>query len=262
MRPQEIAALTLRLLGWLGLALLLLAMFLSDFLAHAPAGTVTGHSLQPPSPEHLFGTDKAGHDVLSETLHALAQTGRLAFAAAFIAIMLGGVSGVVAARLPRGLAVFLRRGFGVLAAVPGLLLCILLAGLLGPGLLALAAGLAAAPKGFVHCFDHTGLEAAHSEFARSTGIPGTTLLRRDLVYEFRFFLGEVVARALAAVVIIFSTATFLGFGTPIRDLGFLIAASKPVLFTAWWAAGFPALALVLFVLFARLAAGLEGGERA
>lgn len=262
MRPQEIAALTLRLLGWLGLGFLLMAMFLSDFLAHDPAGAVAGPALLPPMAEHLFGTDKAGRDVLSETLHALAQTGRLAFAAALIAILLGGVFGVVAARLPHRFALFLRGAFGVLAAIPGLLLCILLTGLTGPQFLALTAGLAAAPKGFVFCFDHTGIDTAHSEFARATGIPATTLLRRDLVYEFRFFIGEVVARALAAVVIILSTATFLGFGAPVQDLGFLIAAGKPVLYTAWWAAFFPALVLVLFILSARLAAGLEEGERA
>lgn len=262
MAPRELAALVLRILGWFGLGLLLMAMFLSDFLAHAPAGTVTGSPLSPPSGRYPFGTDIMGRDVLSETLHGLAQTGRMAIAGALIAIFLGGVFGVVAARMPQPLARSLRRLFGVFAAIPGLLLCILFAGLLGPSLVAVAAGLAVAPLGFVRSFDHADTDSTHSDYARATGIPALTLLRRDLTYEFRFLIGEVVARALAAVVIILSTATFLGFGAPARDLGFIIASSKPVLYTAWWAVLFPALALMVFVLSARLAAGLEEGERA
>jgi peptide/nickel transport system permease protein len=90
-----------------------------------------------------------------------------------------------------------------------------------------------------------------------------TLLRRDLAYEFREMLGSVAARALAAVTIILSTASFLGFGAepPARDLGLMIAAGKATYLVAWWTAAFPALALLILVLCARLAAGLEEGER-
>jgi peptide/nickel transport system permease protein len=127
-----------------------------------------------------------------------------------------------------------------------------------------AAGLAAAPLGFVRAFDAVDLKSRHAEYARATGIPGTTLLMRDLTYQFRYLLGAVMARALAAVTVVISTASFLGFGAtpPARDLGLMIAASKISYLSAWWTAAFPALALVLLVLCARLAAGLDEGERA
>jgi peptide/nickel transport system permease protein len=69
---------------------------------------------------------------------------------------------------------------------------------------------------------------------------------------------------LAAVTIILSTVSFLGFGAipPHRDLGLMIAAAKPYYLQAWWVAAFPALALTTLILFARLAAGLDEGERA
>jgi len=41
----------------------------------------------------------------------------------------------------------------------------------------------------------------------------------------------------------------------------MIAASRASYLTAWWTAAFPALALLLLILFARLAAGLDEGER-
>jgi peptide/nickel transport system permease protein len=260
-----LTSMILRGLGWLGLGLLALAVFLSDFLAHAPAGTAaTGSELSPPSDLHPFGTDVIGRDIFSETLHGLAATGVKAVAAAVIAIVLGGLFGAVAARLPRPLGLLLRAFWGVLAAVPALLLAILWVGLFGNGFATLAAGFASAPLGFVRSFDAVDLKARHTEYARATGIPGMILLKRDLTYDFHHRLGSVVARALAAVTILISTASFLGFGAtpPARDLGLMIAASKINFFSAWWTAAFPALALVLLVLCARLAAGLDEGERA
>jgi len=76
-------------------------------------------------------------------------------------------------------------------------------------------------------------------------------------------LAPVAARALAAVTIILSTVSFLGFGTtpPARDLGLMIGAAKAYYLQAWWTAAFPALALLVLILCARLAAGLDEGER-
>lgn len=264
-QPSSFLSNAMRIVGWIGLGVLLVAIFLSDFLAHAPAGAImSGVELNPPSPAHPFGTDVLGRDILSETLHGLAQTGRHALWAAVIAIITGGLFGAAAARLPRPLALMLRGFFRVLGTIPALLLTIVLVGLFGHSFAVLAAGLAAAPLGFIRAFDHVDLRAPHSEYARATGIPGIILLQRDLTYDFRHRLGSVIARALAAVTIILSTASFLGFGAqpPARDLGLIIAAAKASYLTAWWTAFFPGLALVLFVLCARLAAGLEEGERA
>nr|WP_279590126.1 ABC transporter permease subunit [Rhizomicrobium palustre] len=201
---------------------------------------------------------------MSETVHGLHQTGKQALAAAVIAIFAGGFFGVMAARLPRALALSLRGLIGVFASVPALLLTMVFVGLAGHDMLAYAAGLAVAPLGFLRGFDSVDLSSAHAKYARATGISGLTLLRRDLTYDFQHILPQVVARALAAVTILVSTASFLGFGAspPARDLGLIIAAAKASYLTEWWTALFPAAVLVLFVLCARLAAGLEEGERA
>jgi len=255
----------LRGIGWSGLGLVAVTVLLSDFVARAPAGEADASvMLNPPSAMHPFGTDLLGRDLLSETLHALAATGWHALLGALVAIICGGLFGAVAARLPRSLATSLRGVLGVLAAVPALLLTILLIGLTDRFFAPLVAGLAAAPLAFVRAFDRVDLDSKHAEFAQATGIPAATLLRRDLTHEFRAMLGSVAARALAAVTIILSTASFLGFGAepPARDLGLMIAAAKATYLAAWWTAACPAAALVIVVLCARLAAGLDEGERA
>jgi len=254
----------LRGLGWCGLGIIAVTVLLSDFIAGVPAGEADANAmLNSPSPTHPFGTDLLGRDLLSETLHGLAQTGAHALVAAFVVVGCGGLFGAVAARLPGPLARGIRGAMGVLAAVPALLLTILVIGLTARFFAPLAAGLAAAPLAFVRAFDRVDTQSRHSEYARATGIPATTLLHRDLSYEFRAMLGPVAARALAAVTIILSTASFLGFGAepPARDLGLMIAAAKATYLAAWWTAACPAAALVVFVLCARLAAGLGEGER-
>ncbi len=256
----------LRVIGWSGLALITLAVTLNDFLAHYPVGAIgVGPMLAAPSTLHAFGTDLLGRDVLSETLHGLSVTLIRALAGALVAIAVGGLFGAVSARLPRTVGLTLRGAMGVLAAIPALLLAILAIGLTARLYAPLAAGLAAAPLAFVRAYDRVEAlgKSSHAEYARATGISASMLLRRDLTYEFRDTLATVAARALAAVTIILSTVSFLGFGAtpPSRDLGLMIAAARSNYLHAWWTAAFPALALVILILCARLAADLHEGER-
>jgi peptide/nickel transport system permease protein len=256
----------LRALGWCGLAVVGVAVALSDFLAQQPAGRQgAGAVLVPPSPQFVFGTDLLGRDVLSETLHGLDVTVENALIATGIAILAGGLLGFAVARLPALPREVLRWVAGVLAAVPTLFLALLVIAMVSREFAALAAGLAAAPLAFVRAFDRARADemSTHAEYARATGISPSTLFRRDLIYEFRNNFLETAARALAAVAITLSTASFLGFAAvpPHRDLGLMIAASRASYLAAWWTAAFPVLALMLLILFARLAAGLDEGER-
>jgi peptide/nickel transport system permease protein len=265
MRPPFAAV--LQGAGWVGLALIVVAVSLSDFIAAAPASAVgIGPLLAAPSTQFYFGTDILGRDMLSETLHGLSATMRAALPATLVTLFAGSLSGFVAARLPRSLALTLRGVFGIVAAVPALLLAVLIVGLTAREWLGIAAGLSAVPLAFARAFDRAKEEerAAHSEYARATGLSVATLLRRDLVYEFTDTFLSSAARALAAVTTVLSTVSFLGFGAvpPHRDLGLMIAAAKTTFLHAWWTAAFPALALTVLILFARLAAGLNEGERA
>lgn len=256
----------IRIAGFTGLALIAVLVGMSDVIARAPADAAhVGPVLALPSAVFPFGTDLLGRDLLSETLHALAVTVAYGGVAMLVTLAAGGFAGFVAARLPWRAGAALRWIAGILGAVPALLLAILFAGIAGRSFVPVAAGLAAAPFAFARAYDRARSLAAsrHADFARATGIPDSTLLRRDLVYEFRDTFLASAARALAAVTIALSTVSFLGFGAvpPHRDLGLMIAAARASYLDAWWTAAFPAAALVLLILFARLAAALDEGER-
>jgi peptide/nickel transport system permease protein len=252
--------------GFIGLGIIGVAVGLSDVVARAPANAANiGPPLAPPSSLFLFGTDILGRDLASETLHALAVTATSAGIGALVTVLVGGLLGFLAARLPLGLGLVSHWLASVLAAVPALFLAIVLIGLTARDFAPLAAGLAAAPLAFDRAFLRARElgSARYAEFARATGISRNALLRRDLAYEFRDMFLVNATRALAAVAIILSTASFLGFGAvpPHRDLGLMIAAARDTYFEAWWTAAFPAVALAALILCARLAAALDEGER-
>ncbi len=252
--------------GWSGLGIVAAAALLSEFLARNALGAIhAGPPLNPPSEQFPFGTDFLGRDLFSETLYGLSATVAQADEAAVLAVLAGGLLGFVTAHLPRPSGAVLRWAIGTFAQIPPLLLAILLIAATTRGFAGLAAGLAAAPLAFVRAFDRArgANRSSHSAYARATGISASALLNRDLAYEFRDTFLSTVARALAAVAIILSTMSFLGFGAvpPHRDLGLMIAAAKGSYMQAWWTAAFPALALMAFILLARLAAGLDEGER-
>jgi peptide/nickel transport system permease protein len=237
---------------------------LGDVLACAPVGAGSSARLIGPSTLFPFGTDALGRDVLSETIHGLAVTLTDAAPATAIVIVAGAIAGFAAVRAPLRLGPLFRAVTGVAAAVPVLLLAVALVGVFGQGFAVIAAGLAASPPAFIRSYDSAAhlANSRHAEFARATGIPASILFRRDLIYEIRGNFISVAARALASVVIVLSTMSFLGFGAvpPARDLGLIIASARDNYLDAWWIAAFPALMLALLVLFARLAAALEEGE--
>ena len=256
----------IKAIGWTGLGIIGIAVSLSDFLVQAPAGAQGDAGLLlPPSPQFLFGTDMLGRDIAAETLHALTQTVGLCLIGMTVALVAGSLAGFLTARIPIAISLICRWVMGVLASVPALLLAVLAIGIWSRDFSAIAVGLAAAPIGFVRAFDHARAQekTAYAEYARATGITASALLRRDLVYEFRNAIFPTAARALASVAITLSTVSFLGFGAvpPHRDLGLMIAASRSTFLDQWWTAFFPILTLTLLILCARLAAGLEEGER-
>jgi oligopeptide/dipeptide ABC transporter ATP-binding protein len=80
-------------------AIVLVAIFAPVLAPYDPrsySGIETSDIYNPPSPEHWFGTDDAGKDVLSSFIYGSRVSLIVGFFAAFISIAIGGVIGVVA----------------------------------------------------------------------------------------------------------------------------------------------------------------------
>ena len=86
--------------GFIMLIVILFIAIFADVLApHNPKsyeGIGATDIYQPPSAQHWFGTDDAGKDVLSSFMYGARNSMIVGFFAAFIAIIIGGVVGILA----------------------------------------------------------------------------------------------------------------------------------------------------------------------
>src|SRR5262245_64877121 len=102
-------------------------------------------TFQGPSPRHLLGTDQYGRDLLAR----LAYGGRLSLLVGGVtvlaAVLVGGLLGGLAGYLGGVLDEVVMRVTDVLFAFPALLLAILLAAILGPGIVIVVVVLRLAP---------------------------------------------------------------------------------------------------------------------
>ena len=93
-----------------------------------------GPSLGAPSPAHLFGTDFLGRDVFSRVIWSLPNDLFVSFAVVGIALFAGAIIGAVAAFKGGLLDELLMRFTDVIFSLPALVIAMVIAVALGPGL--------------------------------------------------------------------------------------------------------------------------------
>jgi peptide/nickel transport system permease protein len=183
-------------------------------------GSGTESIFQPPSREHLLGTDEVGRDVLAQ-LAAGAQVSLIVgFAASAIAVGVGTLVGMLSGFLRGRTEMILMRITDIFLTIPGLPLIIVLAAILGGGLgtIIVVLGLTswAVTARLVRSEVLSLRERAFILRARSVGLHPIRIMR---VHVLPNVLPLVFANAVLAVAIaILSEATlsFLGLGDPTR----------------------------------------------
>lgn len=245
-----------RTLWGLGIGLaLVVAVVLAGTWAAGPASvTDLAQRNQAPSPDHPFGTDRYGRDLLLRTLVGL----RLSLAVGLIAAAVSSAIALLLALLavvggPVGEAVV---GWliDLFLALPHLVLLILLAFALGGGTTAVivAVGVTHWPR-LTRVLIATGREVVRSDYvaiSRGLGHGRRHVARHHLA-------GHLVPHLTVGGILIFPHAilheaalSFLGLGIDPGQpaIGVLLAESMRYLSAGqWWLAAFPGLALLVVV---------------
>ncbi|MGI5195762.1 ABC transporter permease [Streptomyces sp. CA-288835] len=251
---------------WRGLfAVGLLLVLLGPELApHSPTATV-GPPYAAPGNGGPLGTDHLGRDVFSLVLHGgrpLLLTGLLAVA---IGSVLGAAAGLVTALVGdrhRWARTLLMRPLDALAAVPPVLLLLLvLTALPGRTGLVTAIALAGAPLSarVAHAAAEQVVGRAHVEAAVARGESWGWLLGREVL---PLVAGALLADAgirFTGAVYLVAAAGFLGVdGSSGADWGLLIVEALPGAALQPWALLAPVLAVALVAVTANLAADSAG----
>ncbi|MDB9312364.1 ABC transporter permease [Spirulina sp. CS-785/01] len=219
-----------------------------------PRASLVNPIHEPPSLDHWFGTSRQGYDVFSRTLfgsRAALQVVILATSLSLIlGVPLGLISGYLGGRVDRILLFFM----DTIYTLPGLLLSVTLAFVVGRGVFnaAIALSISYIPQYFRVVRNHTTSVKTELfiEAAQAMGATPRHILTRYLFWNVIQSVPVLFTLNAADAILILGGLGFLGLGLPLdtpewgHDLK-LALDSLPT--GVWWTTLFPGLAMTFMV---------------
>lgn len=224
------------------------------FTSYDPYSGVPADKFQPPSPEHLFGTDQLGRDIFARVVFGTRSAVLTAIFSVAIGLVIGGLVGLAAGFLGRGADAVLGRFIDILLAIPGFLLAVIVVVSLGFATVnaAIAVGVSSIAV-FGRLIRSEVLRVKNLAFVESAYLIGgnklTVLFAHVLPNAYRSVLALAVLQFGLAIISI-SGLAFLGYGNPppSPDWGLLVADGKDFLYRYPWLVYTPGLVMVASVI--------------
>jgi peptide/nickel transport system permease protein len=250
--------------GLIVAAIVLMAIFapyLAPFDAHDQSA---GPQLSPPSIEHPMGTDNLQRDVLSRIIFGARTILGVAVSAAVITSIIGTISGLLSGFYGGFFDKMLSLIMDSIYSFPGLILAIVFAAMLGPGIMSItiAVSVVYIPTYFrlVRGQTLTIKEELYVEAARSIGARWYTIIWRYIFPNIIATTVVVFSMSIGDAIMIEAALTYLGLGLPpqIVDWGMDLAMGKKYLPSGqWWLITFPGGMISLLAIgFTMLGEGL------
>ena len=249
-RPLRMNATLAAGLGLLG-ALVLAAVFAPLLTSWDPIKQDLSRSLQDPGNGHLLGTDQLGRDVFARLLYGARTDLRVGALAVLFPFLIGGALGLVAGWRGGWFDLILMRIVDIVVAIPFFVLVIALVFVLGSGTRSIYIAITLVGwVAYARIVRGEVLVAKEQEYAlaaRASGLPTSRILLRHLLpnvvlQAFVFSMSDIVLSILAIV-----TLGYLGLGVPqpTPDWGSMIQEGQAFIFTKWYLAAVPGLAVVI-----------------
>jgi peptide/nickel transport system permease protein len=215
--------------------------------------TGTGRPFEPPSAQHLFGTDQLGRDVFSRVVLGTDDVLFLALTSTLLATIVGGLLGLASGLVGGWFDQGLMRLFDAAISIPFLVLALLVIAAAGPQnsgnylLLILVVAGVYTPR-IARMARAVAIDLVTRDYvtvARTRGETTWSIVWRELTPNaIGVLLVEFGVRAGYAPIFI-GSLSFLGFGVrpPIPEWGLMISENRAAIFTAPMAVLAPCIAL-------------------
>ena len=129
-------------IGFILLGMMILGSVLAPVLtSYEPNAMNMAETLQPPSLQHLLGTDLLGRDMFSRILYGGRSSMLLALCAALLSMLVGMLVGVLAGYFGGLWDYLLTIVTNIFQGLPGVSMMVAIAGIMGPGFKSLMLGL-------------------------------------------------------------------------------------------------------------------------
>lgn len=227
------------------------AVFAPLIAPSAPTAQDLANAFQPPSLQHLMGTDNLGRDIFSRVVYAARTDLQIGLVMTYIPLLTGVLLGAVAGYFGGWVDTVIMRLVDVVIAFPFLVLVIAILAVVGPGLkgmyiavlsvgwsmyarLTRAEMLVLREQQFILAAEALGFSRKRIIFRHA--VPN--LLRPNIVFSMADFVLNILLAA---------SLSFLGLGVtpPTPEWGAMVAEGQNFLLNAWWITTLPGLVIVV-----------------
>ncbi|MDE0169025.1 MAG: ABC transporter permease [bacterium] len=231
------------------LSMVIVSAFAPIIAPYDPVIPDHGPQFAPPGWEFPFGTDDFGRDVLSRVIWGGRKALVISLAAVLLAMVAGGVLGLVAGFVGRRVDQLIMRLVDILQAIPWLVMALMVVAFLGPGVwnVIFAIALPGVP-GYARLVRSAVLEVREQDYvtaARAIGDgPVSIMVRQVLANSFVPVL-VVMTLGFGNTLIAEAGLSFVGLGTqpPEPSWGRMLSESRSFISVASWTVVFPGLAI-------------------
>jgi peptide/nickel transport system permease protein len=243
--------------GLIGLSIVLITMFcalFADFLApYDPYKIEAGNAFQPPSLEHLMGTDSLGYDIFSRIIYGARYSMAIALMVAAISMLIGVVLGLASGFYGGIVDEIVTRATDAFMAVPSFFLYVIALAMFDVRGIWIIIGI----MGIL--FWPTYAKVVRSEVlslkerpfvdaGRSMGASNFRLMIRYILPNILGTLTVLASFRMATAILTESGLNFIGLGDPtICSWGAMLARAHlaGAQLRYWWAPTFPGLAITV-----------------
>lgn len=247
---NRFAIIGLVLLGLLGI----IAIAAPVIAPYDPIKMDLTNSLQPPSSEHLLGTDKLGRDVLSRMIYGSRISLTVGFIVEGIALLVGVTLGAISGYFGGVIDNIIMRIVDVVIAFPFLILAIAIVAIVGPSLTNMMIVLGGVVWiSYARIIRGMFLSLKEEEFVVAARVVGAKDGRIIFRHVLPGTLGVIIVQAtfgIASAILAASALSFLGMGAqpPTPEWGAMLSEAKAYLRKLPMMTFAPGLAIMITVL--------------
>ncbi len=242
-------------IGALIILLVALMAILAPWLApYDPVSINLADRLSPPSPQHWFGADELGRDILSRVMHGARVSLIIGLVVIAIAGGLGTLLGATAGYLGGRADNLIMRVMDVILSFPSLVLALSLAAALGPSLrnAILAVAFVQIPK-FARLARGEALALREALFIKAARVSGFRAPWIILHHVIPNSMGPIMVLATLTIgdtILVAASLSFIGLGAqpPTPEWGAMVSTGRKFLLDQWWYPTFPGLFIMLTVI--------------
>jgi len=226
----------------------------STFADPLAIDTTPGASLQAPSAEHPFGTDKLGRDVFSRVIYGARISLAVGLIAVAISLIIGLALGAISGYFGGLVDTLVMRSADVFFAFPYILFAIALVAVLGPSYqnVFIAIGILGWPA-IARVFRSSILSVKQNEYvdaARAMGASHVRILFRHIMPNAIAPIIVYGTMSIGGAIITEAALSFLGMGVqpPTPSWGLMPSDARALMFAAPWLVFWPGFAILTTVL--------------